>query len=94
MQQALAGNNPGFAYSQYFTVDDSGIKLMQDITCTDQSFGPLEVPENTTATIDLNGYKLDRALTKATSKGSVISVDGELTINDSSETKTGKITGG
>ena len=67
---------------------------MQDITCTDQSLGALTVPENTAASIDLNGHKIDRGLTEATENGSVIINAGSLAITDNTIDKNGKITGG
>ena len=47
-------------------------------------------------TIDLNGYTIDRGLTAPKRYGSVFYMDtyGSLTVTDSSEAKTGKITGG
>lgn len=63
----------------------------------------LIVPKNTDVVLDLNGHTIDRGLsnsTEAVQDGCVIKVAGdwdglaELTINDSSTTKTGKITGG
>lgn len=46
--------------------------------------------------IDLNGYKIDRCLTQATEEGYVIKIGNYsiLEIEDSSQAKTGKITGG
>lgn len=47
-------------------------------------------------TLDLNGYKIDRGLTSAKSNGYVFKVSNAsfITITDSSEAKTGVITGG
>ena len=45
-------------------------------------------------TIDLNGYTIDRNLSEATDYGEVFDVAGPLTIKDSSEAQTGRITGG
>ncbi|MBQ6348512.1 MAG: hypothetical protein IJI71_13310, partial [Clostridia bacterium] len=72
------------------------ITLEKDITCVDQSEGPLEVPEGVTSTLDLNGHTVNRGLAgqDAVEGGNVISVRGTLTVNDSSTDKTGKITGG
>lgn len=60
--------------------------------------GALCIPDTCThnITIDLNGYSIDRNLNVATSHGRVIYMDtyGSLTLIDSSEEKTGKITGG
>ena len=72
------------------------ITLEKDITCADQSEGPLEVPKGVTSTLDLNGHTVDRGLAgqDAVEDGYVISVRGTLTVNDSSTDRTGKITGG
>ncbi len=75
------------------------IKLTSDITAVkeDSTVWPaLEVPIGVTATLDLNGHKLDRGLSGATAAagGNVITVRGNLTVKDSSSTKTGIITGG
>ena len=72
------------------------ITLEKDITCADQSEGPLVVPKDVTSTLDLNGHTVDRGLAgqDAVEGGNVISVRGTLTVNDSSTDKTGKITGG
>ena len=55
------------------------IKLTNDIT----------IQANTKVTIDLNGHTLN-----GTGKSSVIVVNGELTVKDSSGNNSGKITGG
>ena len=72
------------------------ITLEKDITCADQSEGPLVVPKDVTSTLDLNGHTVNRGLAgkDAVEGGNVISVRGTLTVNDSSTDKTGKITGG
>lgn len=53
----------------------------------------LEISEGKTLTLDLNGHTLDRNLNRATSGGNAITNRGTLTITDSSEDKTGTITG-
>lgn len=61
------------------------------------SYGSLYLDELTMdLTIDLNGHTIDRGLTTAREKGHVLYMDiwGSITITDSSEAKTGKITGG
>lgn len=71
------------------------IKLMQNITCespTNDNY--LNVPSETTVTIDLNGYTIDRNLKTSISNGSVIINYGNLTITDTSTAKDGKVTGG
>ncbi len=61
-----------------------------------KSSGLIVVKKNIEATIDLNGYTIDRRLTKCIDKGSVIRVEngGKLTIKDSSGDNSGLITGG
>ncbi|MCR5165733.1 MAG: hypothetical protein K6C13_00720 [Oscillospiraceae bacterium] len=54
----------------------------------------INIPENKTITINLNGHTIDRGLTQETYNGSVIVVNGELTLTDTSEGKTGTIKGG
>ena len=66
------------------------IVLSADITDpTPSSTSFLEVPTGKTVTLDLNGHKIDHALTAATKNGYVIYNSGTLTING-----TGSITGG
>lgn len=55
--------------------------------------GALYVPYGANVVLDLNGWKLDRKLTNPQGNGEVIYVRGTLTIRDSSEKKTGTITG-
>ncbi|MBP1534303.1 MAG: InlB B-repeat-containing protein, partial [Ruminococcus sp.] len=66
----------------------------QTYTLTDDvnTAGYIYVPEGVTATIDLNGHTIDRGLTSADNNGSVIIVEGTLTITDSGTD--GKIQGG
>ena len=55
----------------------------------------ITIPSGKTITFDLNGHTIDRGLKEATANGSVIVVKGgNLTINDFSKEKQGKITGG
>ena len=54
--------------------------------------GPLEIPEDKTLTIDLNGHSIDRGLTSETTYGNVITINGYLTLIDS--VGGGAITGG
>lgn len=72
------------------------VTLTKDVTCTDQGEGPLVVPADVTATLDLNGHTIDRGLKNADARedGHVITVNGNLTITDASDPSTGKITGG
>ena len=68
--------------------DDNTITLMRDITCEDQAFGPLNVPQGVTVTLDLNGYVIDRGLGngEAIDSGSVITVNGTLIVEDGKAT--------
>ena len=54
----------------------------------------LVIPEGKTITIDLMGFTIDRDLYESTENGNVITNTGTLTITDSSQEKTGMITGG
>ena len=67
--------------------------LPYDITATETDTY-LYVPNDKTVTLDLNGHTINRNLTAAANNGHVIRVDGTLTINDSSDSNTGSITGG
>jgi hypothetical protein len=67
--------------------------LPYDITATETDTY-LYVPSGKTVTLDLNGHTINRNLTAAANNGYVIGVDGTLTINDSSDSNTGSITGG
>lgn len=58
------------------------------------SSGRIYVPAGANIQLDLNGYTINRGLTSATANGSVIYVEGNLEITDSSASKNGKITGG
>lgn len=68
----------GALASGTYTLSEN-IKLTNDIT----------IQANAKVTIDLNGYTLT-----GTGRDSVIVVNGELTVKDSSDTNSGKITGG
>ena len=54
----------------------------------------ISIPSGKTITIDLNGHTINRNLTAAISGGNVIKNSGNLTITDTSDANTGKITGG
>lgn len=86
----------------------STVTLLTDVTAENGSFGSgdgfgtaatsgyIVVPKDAKITLNLNGHQLSRGLTKATSRGYVIDVQqgGQLTIDDTSATKNGSITGG
>ncbi len=68
------------------------VKLGSDITPSSSDTSNLYVPNAKTVTIDLNGHKINRQLTEATTNGCVIKVEGNLTVKDSATG--GSITGG
>ena len=69
-------------------------KLTQTLNADGAS--AMRIPDGKDITIDLNGYDLNRGLTKEGSAGHVIQMKGssKLTVRDTSSTKDGKITGG
>ncbi|MBQ2670774.1 MAG: hypothetical protein IJG06_08515, partial [Clostridia bacterium] len=67
------------------------VKLTQDITA-ESGDRVLTVPFDKTVVLDLNGHKIDRALSEAIENGSVIVNNGTLAIVDGKDG--GKITGG
>lgn len=82
------------------------VKLLQDITAVNGSFGAADdgfdetggIKAETTSpiTLDLNGCTLDRQLSEPKANGSVLSISNatEFTLEDSGGTNSGKITGG
>ncbi len=75
--------------------DNQLIELTTDCTASEKD-KQLQIDEGKNVTIDLKGYSIDRGLTSKKSDGKVfnISSGGTLTIKDSSEKKSGLITGG
>ena len=82
--------------------DGLTIMLTKSLTCGSEE-GALTVPSDKKVVLDLNGFTLDRnngsgSYTDETvysgEGGCVIVNNGELTIKDTSEEQTGKITGG
>ena len=75
--------------------NDGSVKLTADVTAED-GHNALLVPAYKYVTLDLNGYTLDRGLKEknAVEDGNVITVNGNLTLTDSSTDKTGTLTGG
>lgn len=71
-----------------YTLESKTYTLTDDVNTA----GYIYVPEGVTATIDLNGHTIDRGLTSEMTNGSVIIVEGTLTITDASTG--GKIQGG
>ena len=74
--------------SGYYTLESKTYTLTEDVNTA----GYIYVPEDVTATIDLNGHTIDRGLTNAITNGMVIWVAGSLTVTDSGTG--GKIKGG
>ena len=77
--------------------DGTYIQLYDDVvTPTGKSLvqSKLTVPSGVTVTLDLNGHSIDRNLKDGFASEHVITVNGNLTIKDSSEGQDGKITGG
>ncbi len=64
------------------------VTLLEDVTLN----RPLEIANDNTLTLDLNGHTIDRALTAPTAGGNVITVEGALTLTDGKGG--GTITGG
>lgn len=83
------------SWSELQTAISAGgaITLSEDVTAS-AGEGALTVPANVTVTLDLNGHTIDRALEAETTNGSVIVVNGTLTVTDTSAAQTGSITGG
>ncbi len=73
--------------------DPTKITLTEDVIALAQD-GTLVIPEGTYVEIDLAGHTIDRALKDYEKNGNVITVNGTLTIKDSSEKKSGAIIGG
>lgn len=74
------------------------VKLLDNVNKANHftaNANPIKVPEDKIVTIDLNGFSIDRELTASTADGNVLTVyGGSLTIDDTSITKAGTITGG
>ena len=75
--------------------DPTVITLSQNVTAGENDTA-LEVPVGRYVTLDLNGHTIDRGLVDSdgAANGNVITVNGNLTLQDNSSSKTGKITGG
>lgn len=72
----------------HYTLSSQTYTLTDDVNTANYIY----VPAGVTATIDLAGYTIDRGLTSEMTNGSVIIVEGTLTITDASTG--GKIQGG
>ena len=80
-------------YANSLTSGTAYIQLIKDV----KTDAPLVFAEGTTTILDLNGYTIDRGLAEATeavNNGNVITVNGDLTLCDTSEEASGVITGG
>ena len=76
--------------------DEGGTLTLDNDYTAVSSEGTLNIPAGKTITIDLNGHTIDRGLagSDAVNDGYVIKVEGDLTLTDGSDEKTGTITGG
>ena len=74
------------------------VTLDKDYKATPSVETYLTIPSGVDVTLDLNGHTIDRGLGigryPAVDAGSVIRVEGTLTVQDKSDAKTGSITGG
>ena len=95
-QTAWADNINVATAAGFGTLTDGKYTLVNGNTYTltgnINTVGYIYVPAGVTATIDLNGHAIDRGLTSEMTNGSVIIVEGTLTITDASTG--GKIQGG
>lgn len=87
--------------NEYIEVDDTTVpgtcivKLLKNITMSDDD-ERFVIPSGKDFILDLNNCTLDRGLkneTSAVEKGNIFTVNGKLTIRDTSGTKNGKLTG-
>ena len=72
---------------------DGEVKLANDIVAAEGS-AALTVSKSARVTLDLNGFKIDRAMDASEKQGNVIIVNGDLTVIDTSSDGAGRITGG
>jgi Listeria/Bacterioides repeat len=83
------------SYANSLGGDTAYIQLLAGIdTSNYNGTWPLTFSSGKTTILDLNGQTIDRGLTAAASGGNVITVNGTLTLKDSSTTDVGHITGG
>ena len=88
--QQTSGMSGGDSYPYYNITVSGNYKLIADVTLPYY----IAISINVTITIDLNGHVLCRNLESPSRYGYLISNSGNLTIKDTSENGTGKITGG
>ena len=92
---ALAeGSTPVMTWADLQAAFNAGgsITLQQGISAGGEDCA-LTVPSGVEVALDLNGHTIDRRLTSAVASGNVITVNGTLTITDTSNVQTGTITG-
>ena len=85
------------SYANSLASGTAYIQLLTDISKDNHTTWPLTFDNGKSTILDLNGKDINRGLTAATSNGNVITVNGTLTIKDSSTTEVssqGHITGG
>ena len=59
------------------------VVLTDDVTCDDQTLGPLVVPAGVEVTLDLNGHIINRGRSEFVDEGYVIRVEGDMVLMDS-----------
>ncbi|MBQ9003169.1 MAG: InlB B-repeat-containing protein [Eggerthellaceae bacterium] len=75
------------------TENGGTVKLDGDVRATAVDTA-LVVPEGKSVTIDLNRFRINRQLESAVENGNVITVNGNLTVKDTTNTQAGVILGG
>lgn len=99
LEDAFAGKT--ILENEYIEVDDTTVpgtrivKLLKNITMSDDDVR-FVIPSGKDFILDLNNCTLDRGLKNedsAVEKGNLFTVNGKLTIRDTSGTKNGKLTG-
>ena len=88
------GSTPVMTWADLQAAFNAGgsITLQQGISAGEED-SALTVPSDVEVALDLNGHTIDRRLTSAVASGNVITVNGTLTITDTSNVQTGTITG-
>ncbi len=88
------GSTPVMTWADLQAAFNAGgsITLQQGISASEED-SALTVPSGVEVALDLNGHTIDRRLTSAVASGNVITVNGTLTITDTSNVQTGTITG-
>lgn len=81
-------------YANALTEGSAYIQLVENIDKVNHTAWPLTFSQGKSTFLDLNGKNINRGLTIKTNFGNVITVNGALTIVDSSMSTAGAITGG